>query len=118
MPSSCLCNRWVRIQFDLFISLNAWFYLTGRIEIPDRQAIVASCTQASAVSTYVLTSVDPSLRLRAVTRDLSDSDAERGKLERTFDAQELGEIIDDDITCMNVVVVERNVFFRAVPSQD
>jgi hypothetical protein len=46
------------------------------------------------------------------------SDLERGKWECTFDARELGEIIDDDITCMDVVVDERDAFFRAVPSQD
>jgi hypothetical protein len=62
-----------------------------------------------------LTSAGPSLRLRAVPRALL-CDAERGKWERTFDARELGEIIDDDNTCMDVVVNEGNDFFRA-PSE-
>ena len=57
----------------------------------------------------VLTNADLNLRL---PRTLF-SGAERGKWERTFDAQELSEIIDKDITCTDVVDNERNAFFRS-----
>ena len=46
------------------------------------------------------------------------NDAEGGKREHTFDARELGEIIDDDFTRMDVVVNEWDAFFRTIPSQD
>ena len=80
--------------------------------VPDRRAIVAPCPQGSAVLTWALAGTDPSPRLRAVPKALPTSDAERGKWECTSDARELGEIFDDDITCMDVVVD------AAVPSQD
>ena len=42
---------------------------------------------------------------------------QRGKWERTFDARKFGEIIDDDITCMDVVVDERNPSFAPPPGR-
>ena len=67
--------------------------------VPDRRTIVALCPQGSGVLTWALAGADPSPRLRAVPRAFL-SDAQR----QTFDARELGEIIDDDTTCMDVIV--------------
>jgi hypothetical protein len=50
-----------------------------------------------------MTSADPNLRLRAVPRaPLSDAERRMG-----VDTQELSKIIDDVITCMDVVVSGR-----------
>lgn len=61
-----------------------------------------------------LTSADPSLRLRVA----EINNAEESKKEPTFDARKLREIIDNDFARMDVVVNERNAFFRSIPSQD
>lgn len=60
---------------------------------------------------------DPNLRLGAMPSALV-SDAEGGKRKRTTDTWELGGVTDDDTTCTDVVINERNAFFRTVHSQD